>query len=77
MWLAMKADWEALGFDSTAWTDFVGAWFVWMLTFLDLDGGGRTLDFPQGSEPWLLFGLEKEGEGEWEEGEEMGGGGNF
>ena len=40
----------ALGFDSTAWTDFVGAWFVWMLTFLDLDGGGRTLDFPQGRE---------------------------
>ena len=36
-----------LGFDSTAWTDFVGAWFVWMLTFIDLDGGARTLDFPR------------------------------
>ena len=24
----------ALDFYSTAWTDFVGAWFVWMLTFI-------------------------------------------
>ena len=52
----------ALGFDSTAWTDSVGAWFVWMLTFIDLDGGGRTLDFPRGREPGLLLGLEKKGE---------------
>ena len=63
----------ALGFDSTAWTDFVGVWLVWMLTFLDLDGGGRTLDFPQGREPCLLFGLEREGEGSGEKGREMGG----
>ena len=51
----------ALGFYSTAWTDFVGAWFVWMLTFIDLYGGGRTLDFPRGSEPLLLLRLEREG----------------
>ena len=62
----------ALGFDSTAWTDFVGAWFVWMLTFIDLDGGGRTLDFPRGREPWLLLGLEREGE--VGKGREKGGG---
>ena len=29
-----------LGFDSTAWTDFVEALSVWMLTFLDLGGAG-------------------------------------
>ena len=33
-----------------------------MLTFLDLDGGGKTLDFPQGMETWLFLGLEREGE---------------
>ena len=40
----------ALGFDSTAWTGFVGAWFVWMLIFLDLDGagGGEYLGLPMG-----------------------------
>ena len=43
-----------------------------MLTFLDLDGAGRTLDFPQGREPWLLLGLEREEEGEWGEWEENG-----
>ena len=64
----------ALGFDSTAWTDFVGAWIVWMLTFIDLDGGGRTLDFPWVREPWLLLGLERKGEEE--RGREKGGG-NF
>ena len=42
----------ALGFDSTAWTGFVGAWFVWMLTFIDLDGRGRTVDFPRDREPY-------------------------
>ena len=41
----------ALGFYSTAWTDFLGAWFVWMLTFIYLDRGERTLDFPQGRNP--------------------------
>ena len=69
-----------LGFDSTAWTGFVEAWFVWMLTFLDLDGGGRTLDFPKGRVPLLLLGMEMEGEGEWEEWKgngRWGGGGNF
>ena len=38
----------------------MGAWFVWMLTFIDLDGGGRILDFSQGREPCLLLGLERE-----------------
>ena len=38
----------ALGFDSTSWTDFVGAWFAWMLTFIDLDGGREDLELPTG-----------------------------
>ena len=50
-----------------------------MLTFLDLDGRGRTLDFPQGREPLLLFGLEREGErmGKKEGNGRIGGSGNF
>ena len=40
----------------------MGAWFVWMHTFLDLDGGERILDFPWGREPFLLLRLEREGE---------------
>ena len=32
----------------------MGAWFVWMLTFIDLYGGGRK--------PWLLLRLEREEE---------------
>ena len=51
MWLTLRADEKsrtmALSFDCTAWTGLVGAESVWMLTFLDLEGGGRTLDFPQ------------------------------
>ena len=43
-----------------------------MLTFIDLDGEGRTLDFPRGREPWLLLGLEREGE--VRRGREKGGG---
>ena len=37
-----------------------GIQFVWMLTFLDLEGGGRNLNFPQGRKPWLLLGMERE-----------------
>ena len=33
-----------------------------MLTFIDLDGGGWTLDFQRGREPLLLLGLERKGE---------------
>ncbi len=33
-----------------------------MLTLLDLEGGGWSLDFPQGREPGLLFGLMREGD---------------
>ena len=35
----------ALSFDPTACNDFVGAWSVWILTFLDLDGGGGPWTF--------------------------------
>ena len=65
----------ALDFYSTAWTDFVGAWFVWMLTFIDLDGGGRTLDFPRGREP--LKAREGGGGGDGEGKGRQEGGGNF
>ena len=40
---------------------------VWMLTFLDLEGAGRNLKFPQGRKPWLLLGMEREKEREWGE----------
>ena len=46
-----QGQWHWVLILSTAWTDFVGAWFVWMLTFIDLDGGWRTLDFPLDREP--------------------------
>ena len=49
---------------------------VWKLTFLDLEGGGRNLNFPQGRKPWLLLGLEREW-GEWEGVGRRGGNGNF
>ena len=76
MWLAMKADWEAkdngTGFWFYGMDWLVGAWFVWMLIFIDLGGEGRTLDFPWDREPWLLLGLEREGKVEM--GREKGGG---
>ena len=53
---------------------------VWTLTFLDLEGGGRNLNFPLGRKPWLLLGMEREEEkewGEWEGGGRRGGNGNF
>ena len=51
-----------------------------MLTFLDLEGGGRNLNFPQGRKPLVLLGLEREEEREWGEWEgvgKRGGNGNF
>ena len=36
-------------------------WEPGLFGYIDLDGGGRTLDFPWGREPWLLLGLEREG----------------
>ena len=51
-----------------------------MLTFLDLEGGGRSLNYPQGRRPLLLLGMEREEEREWEEWEGVGrrgGNGNF
>ena len=53
---------------------------VWMLTFLDLEGGGRNLNFPQGRKPWLLLGTKREEErewGEWEGVRRRGRNGNF
>ena len=45
---------------------------IWILTFLDLEGGGRNLIFPQGRKPWLLLGMEREEEREWAEWEGFG-----
>ena len=50
----------ALGLVSSAYTGFLGIQSVWMLTFLDLDGVERNMNFPQGKKPWLLLGLERE-----------------
>ena len=48
---AEKSRTMAPGFDSTSCSGFVGAYPVWIFTYLDKDGGGRTLDIPQGREP--------------------------
>ena len=58
----------------------LGIQSVWTLTFLDLEGGGRNLNFPQGRKPWLLLGMESEEEREWGAWEGVGrrgGNGNF
>ena len=56
----------------------MGIQSVWTLTFLDLEGGGRNLIFPQGRKPLLLLGMEREDErGEWEGVRRRGGNGNF
>ena len=62
----------ALGLVSSAWTGFLGSWSVWMLTFLDLEGGGRKLDFLQGRKPWLLLRMVREEERERGEREGIG-----
>ena len=69
-----------LGLVSSAYTGVFGIQSVWILTFLDLEGEGRNLNFPQGRKPGLPFGLEREEEKEWGEWEGMGrrgGSGNF
>ena len=43
-----------------------------MLTFLDLEGRGRNLDFPQGRRPRLPLGTKREEEREWGEWEGVG-----
>ena len=62
----------ALGLVSSTWTGFLGSWPIWMLTFLDLEGGGRNLNFPQGRKPWLLWGMVREEERESGEREGVG-----
>ena len=47
-----------------------------MLTFLDLEGGGRNLNIPQDRKPGLLLGMEREW-GEWEGVARTGRNGNF
>ena len=69
-WLAMTADWEVKD-NGTGFLFYCMDWFCGSLVCLDThlyrpDGGGRTLDFPWGREPWLLLGLEREGEVERE-----------
>ena len=68
----------ALGFDFTAWTDFVGAWFVWMLTFTDLNGEGEDLGLPMGQGTLTALRTRKgRGGGEGEGKGRRGGDGNF
>ena len=55
----------------------MGAWFVWMLTFIDLDGG-EDLELPTGQGTLTaLRTSEGEGGGEGEGKRRRGGGGNF
>ena len=52
-----KSFWKAI--DNDTGTCFLciywilGIQSVWILTFLDLEGGVRNLNFPQGRKPWL------------------------
>ena len=47
-----------LEFVSTACTDFLGFYSLWMYTLLNLDVVGRALDFPQGRVPYPLLRLD-------------------
>ena len=53
----------ALGLVSSVCTGFLGSWSVWMLTFLDLEGGGEELGLPTGQETLTALGT-GEGGGE-------------
>ena len=69
-----------LGLVSSAYSGFLGIQSVWILTFLDLEGAGRNLNYPQGRKPGQLLGMEREEEREWGEWEGVGrrgGNGNF
>ena len=50
-----------LGFVSSACADFLGSWSVWMLTFLDLEGGGEEFELPAGQEALTALGTGEEG----------------
>ena len=74
----LQSFWEAI--DNDTGTGFLciywifGIQSVWMLTFLDLEGGGRNLDFPQGRRPWLPLGTKREEKREGESGRALRGG---
>ena len=76
MWLtrslSKKSLTMTLGLVSSAYSGFLGIQSVWILTFLDLEGAGRNLNFPQGRKPCLLLGMEREEEWEWVEWEGVG-----
>ena len=68
----------ALGLVSSSCTGFLGSLSVCRPTFLDLEGGVRNLNSPQGRKPWLFLGLQWEEKGvEWEGIGRRGGSGNF
>ena len=68
--------WEAI--DNVTGTSFLciywifGIESVWILTFLDLEGGGTNLNFPQGLKPWLPLGTKREEEREGGSGRVLG-----
>ena len=76
MWLARSLSKKpltmTLGLVSSAYSGFLEIQSVWILTFLDLEGRGRNLNYPQGRKPWLLLGMEREEEREWGEWEGVG-----
>ena len=56
----------------------MGAWCVWMLTFIDLDGGGEVLGLPMGQGTLTALRTREGGGGGEGEGKgRQGGGGNF
>ena len=84
MWLTQSLSKKPLtmilGLVSSAYSGFLGIQSVWILTFLDLEGAGRNLNYPQGGKPGLLLGMEREEErkwGDWEVVGRRGGNGNF
>ena len=68
--------WKAI--DNDTGTCFLCIYWIFgiqsvrILTFRDLEGGGRNLNFPQGRKPWLLLGMEREEEREWGKWEGIG-----
>ena len=76
MWLARslfeKPLTMTLGLASSAYTGFWRSSLFGLSPSLDLEGGGRNLNFPQGRKSWLLLGMEREEEREWEEWEGVG-----
>ena len=76
MWLARGLSEKplimALGLVSSAYSGFLGIQSVWILTFLDLEGGGEELELPTGQEALTALRDGEGGGGRWGEWEGVG-----